>query len=46
MAIPRFKLTNIGSLILIEYVPAFAVPTFNISGQGFIDAVSIAIAAG
>jgi hypothetical protein len=46
MAIPRFLLQNIGSLIYIEYVPAFAISTFSISARGVIASGGIALAAG
>ncbi len=46
MAIPRFKLQNVGSLILIEFVPAFAISAFSNSGPGIIASSGIALATG
>ncbi len=46
MAIPRFKLQNIGSLILIEYVPSFAISNFSKSGPGAIAASGLTLATG
>jgi hypothetical protein len=46
MAIPRFKRQNIGSLLLIEYVPAFAINIFSKSGPGAITSSGLTLANG
>jgi hypothetical protein len=46
MAIPRFKLQNIGSLLLIEYVPSFAITNFSKSGPGAIASSGLTLATG
>ncbi len=46
MAIPRFKLQNLGSLILIEYAPDFAISKFSKSGPGAITSSGLTLANG